>query len=343
MSFVGRTRSEIFHSMRLAIIGAGGWGTALAIVLSPRFERIRLWVHEPDLAARIAATRENDLYLAGLRVPGNVCPGTSIPWALEDADIVAGVMPSQHARRLYGEIRPYLSPSALLVSATKGLEKTSLLRMSEVISQTLPAGAQLAVLSGPTFAPEVARGEPAAVVIASKDRTVAQRIQQAFSGPTFRLYTNSDPVGVELGAALKNVVAIAAGVCKGLGLGNNTLAALITRGLAEITRLAEAMGAQPRTLAGLAGLGDLVLTCSGDLSRNRMVGLELAKGRKLADIVGSMKMVAEGVETCDAAFALGHKFRVELPIVEQMHAVLHASKSPADAIRDLMERSLKSE
>jgi len=329
--------------MRLAIIGAGGWGTALAIVLSPRFESVRLWVYEPELAARIAATRENDVYLAGLRVPDNVCTGTSIAWTLEGADIALGVMPSQHARGLYAEMRQHLNPSAILVSATKGLERTSLLRMSEVISQTGSAPAGLAVLSGPTFAREVARGEPAAVVIASGDPAVAQRVQQAFSGPTFRLYTNSDPLGVELGAALKNVVAIAAGVCKGLGLGNNTLAALITRGLAEITRLAVAMGAQPRTLAGLAGLGDLVLTCSGDLSRNRMVGLELAKGRKLADIVGSTKMVAEGVETCDAALALGGRFCVELPIIEQMYAVLHASKSPADAIRDLMERSLKSE
>lgn len=329
--------------MRLAIIGGGGWGTALATVLSPRFERIRLWVYEPELAARIGVARENDMYLPGLRIPDNVCPGTAIPWALEDAEIVIGVMPSQQARRLYGEMRPYLSPSAVLVSATKGLERTSLLRMSEVIRQTVVAPARLAVLSGPTFAREVARGEPAAVVIASEDQGVAQGVQQAFSGPTFRLYTNPDPLGVELGAALKNVVAIAAGICKGLGLGNNTLAALITRGLAEITRLADAMGAQPRTLAGLAGLGDLVLTCSGDLSRNRMVGLELAKGRKLADIVGSMKMVAEGVETCHAAVALGQRFRVELPIIEQMHAVLHASKSPPDAIRDLMERSLKSE
>lgn len=329
--------------MILAIVGAGGWGTALAIVLSPRFERIRLWVYEPELAARIAATRENDVYLAGLRVPDNVCIGTAIPWALEDADIVLGVMPSHHARRLYSEMRPHLNHSAILVTATKGLERTSLLRMSEVVRETVSAQAPLAVLSGPTFAREVARGEPAAVVIAAEDQAVAQRVQQAFSGPTLRLYTNSDPLGVEVGAALKNVVAIAAGVCKGLGLGNNTLAALITRGLAEITRLAIAMGAQPKTLAGLAGLGDLVLTCSGDLSRNRMVGLELAKGRKLGDIVSSMKMVAEGVETCDAAMALGERFRVELPIIEQMHAVLHASKSPAEAIRDLMERSLKSE
>jgi len=203
--------------------------------------------------------------------------------------------------------------------------------------------AQIAVLSGPTFAREVARGEPAALVIASGDLSVAERVQASFSGPTFRLYTNPDPTGVEVGAALKNVIAIGAGVCQGLGLGNNTLAALIARGLAEITRLAVAMGGQPKTLAGLAGLGDLVLTCSGELSRNRRVGIELAKGRLLAEIVGSMPMIAEGVETCAAAAALGEKFRVDLPIIQQMHAVLYAGKGPREALRDLLERSLKGE
>lgn len=215
--------------------------------------------------------------------------------------------------------------------------------MSQVIRDVLPFEPRVAVLSGPTFAREVARGEPAAVVIASDDAKVAERVQTAFSGPTFRLYTNSDTIGVEVGAALKNVIAIGAGVCQGLGLGNNTLAALITRGLAEITRLAVAMGGQPRTLAGLAGLGDLVLTCSGELSRNRKVGIELAKGRTAAEIVGSTRMVAEGVETCEAAVALGSKFGVDLPIIQQMHAVLHGRTSPREALRTLMERSLKGE
>ena len=327
----------------LAIIGGGSWGTALARVLAPRFDAIRLWVYEADLAARIVESHENDVYLPGLCLPENVGAGPDIAWTVQDAEIVLGVMPSQHARTLYSTVRPYLATSTILVSATKGLERTSLLRMSEVIRETISGEHPVAVLSGPTFAREVAQGEPAAVVVASEDAATAQRVQQAFSGPTFRLYTNSDPVGVEVGAALKNVVAIAAGVCKGLGLGNNTLAALITRGLAEITRLAVAMGGQPKTLAGLAGLGDLVLTCSGGLSRNHMVGLELAKGRRLQEILGSMRMVAEGVETCDAALALGERFKVDLPIIKQMHEVLHASKSPGDAIRDLMERSLKSE
>jgi glycerol-3-phosphate dehydrogenase (NAD(P)+) len=228
------------------------------------------------------------------------------------------------------------------VSATKGIENGTLLRMSQVIEEVTKAP-KIAVLSGPTFAREVARGEPAAVVVASSDSQVAAEVQTAFSGPTLRLYTNRDPIGVEVGAAVKNVIAIGAGVCHGLGLGNNTLAALITRGLAEITRLAVAMGGEPKTLAGLAGLGDLVLTCSGDLSRNRHVGVELARGRKIEDITGSTSMVAEGVETCGAAVDLGAKFGVDLPIIQQMHAVLHHGKNPREALRDLMERTLKGE
>jgi glycerol-3-phosphate dehydrogenase (NAD(P)+) len=214
--------------------------------------------------------------------------------------------------------------------------------MSQVIHEVTRAP-KIAVLSGPTFAREVARGEPAAVVVSSENAKVALDVQTAFSGPSLRLYTNHDPIGVEVGAALKNVIAIGAGVCHGLGLGNNTLAALITRGLAEITRLAVAMGGEQKTLAGLAGLGDLVLTCSGELSRNRRVGLELAKGRNIAEITGEMAMVAEGVETCAAAVDLGAKFGVDLPIIQQMHAVLYEKKSPREALRDLMERTLKGE
>jgi glycerol-3-phosphate dehydrogenase (NAD(P)+) len=325
--------------MRLAIIGGGSWGTALAIVLAPRFERVHLWVYEADLAERMRRTRENDVYLRGCALPENV----DISTELGAAEIVLGVMPSRHARRLYTNALPHYDPSTIFVSATKGLEQGTLLRMSQVLGEVAPFKPRVAVLSGPTFALEVARGEPAAVVIASGDLSVAEQVQAAFSGPTFRLYTNSDTIGVEIGAALKNVIAIGAGVCQGLGLGNNTLAALITRGLAEITRLAVAMGGQPKTLAGLAGLGDLVLTCSGNLSRNRKVGIELAKGRSLAEIVGSMPMIAEGVETCDAAVALGAKFGVDLPIIQQMHSVLHNAKSPREALRDLMERSLKGE
>lgn len=328
--------------MNLAILGAGSWGTALAVVLAPRFSRITLWVYESDLAERMVATRQNDIYLPGIDLPPNVRITTNLHDAA-GAEIVLGVMPSHHARRVYAEAMQNLDPSTIFVSATKGLEQGSLMRMSQVIADVAPFPAKITVLSGPTFALEVARGDPTAVVIASEEAQVATEVQSAFSGPTFRLYTNFDTAGVEIAASLKNVIAIGAGVCQGLGLGNNSLAALITRGLAEISRLAVAMGGQPKTLAGLAGLGDLVLTCSGGLSRNRMVGIELAKGRKLAEILGSTRMVAEGVETCQAAVALGEKFGVDLPIVTQMSAVLHAGKNPREALRDLMERSLKGE
>jgi len=331
--------------MTIAIIGAGSWGTALSIVLAPRFEHVRLWAHEADLVERMASTRENDVFLAGFKLPANVQPVSDLKLALEDASIVAGVMPSRFARRIYRAMLPHLNPEMRFVSATKGLENGTLLRMSEVARQVIGENfaPRIAVLSGPTFAREVARGEPAAVVISSEDQALAASIQQEFSGPALRLYTNSDPTGVEIGAALKNVIAIGAGICQGLGLGNNSIAALITRGLAEITRLAVAMGGRPSTLAGLAGLGDLVLTCTGDLSRNRGVGIELAKGRKLGDIVNGMSMVAEGIETTSAAVALARKYNVDLPITVQMDSILGAGRSPRDAIRELMERTLKTE
>jgi glycerol-3-phosphate dehydrogenase (NAD(P)+) len=331
--------------VKLAIIGAGSWGTALAVVLAPGFEEVRLWVYERDLAARLARSRENDVFLPGFLLPSNVAPGCDLGASVAGCAMVLGVMPSRHARGLYKALAPHLDPSMVIISATKGLEQDSLLRMSEVIENVLRPRfqARVAVISGPTFAREVARGDPTALVVASKDADTARQVQSAFSGPTFRLYTNGDLAGVELGGALKNVIAIGAGICHGLGLGSNTQAALVTRGLAEITRVAVAAGAQARTLAGLAGLGDLVLTCGGALSRNRKVGMELAEGRPLAEITGSMRMVAEGVETCDAAVALGRKYNVDLPIIQQMHAVLHGSKTPQAALRELMDRSLKSE
>jgi glycerol-3-phosphate dehydrogenase (NAD(P)+) len=270
---------------------------------------------------------------------------TDLLEAVQGADVVLGAMPSHFARRVYQHMLPVLTPDMILVSATKGLEQKTLLRMSEVVDQVVRPRLEprIAVLSGPTFAREVAAGEPATVVVASGDARVAQHVQKQFSGPTFRLYTNADVVGVEVGAALKNVIAIAAGVCHGLGLGSNTQAALITRGLAEITRLAVAMGGEPRTLAGLAGLGDLVLTCTGELSRNRRVGMELASGKSIAEITSSMRMVAEGVETVEAAVALGAKFKVDLPIILKMHDVLHNRQTAREALRELMERSLKGE
>jgi glycerol-3-phosphate dehydrogenase (NAD(P)+) len=315
------------------------------MLLRARFERIRLWVREEDLAARMTATRVNDIFLPGLELPVNVEPTANLSAALEDAAVVVGVMPSRFARSLYTAMLPNLTPEMRFVSATKGLETGTLSRMSELARQVIATKfpPRIAVLSGPTFAREVARGEPTAVVISSEDQDLTASIQREFSGPTFRLYANEDPVGVEIGAALKNTIAIGAGITEGLGLGNNSMAALITRGLAEITRLDVAMGGRPRTLAGLAGLGDLVLTCTGDLSRNRSVGMELAKGRKLPEIVSSMTMIAEGVETTSAAVDLARKYSVDLPITGQMHSILSGDRSPREAIRELMERTLKSE
>jgi glycerol-3-phosphate dehydrogenase (NAD(P)+) len=331
--------------VNLAVIGAGSWGTALSIVLAPRFERIRLWAHEGDLVDRMSATRENDIFLPGLKLPANIYPTSDLKAALEGAATVIGVMPSRFARQLYRSALPHLNAEMQFVSATKGLEQGTLLRMSEVARQVVGErfAPRIAVLSGPTFAREVARGDPTAVVISSEDQALAARIQSEFSGPTLRLYTNDDPLGVELGAALKNTIAIGAGICQGLGLGNNSIAALITRGLAEITRLAVAMGGRPRTLAGLTGLGDLVLTCTGELSRNRSVGIELAKGRSLPEIVASTAMIAEGVETTAVAVELARKFSVDLPITEQMDFILKGVRSPREAIRELMERTLKNE
>jgi glycerol-3-phosphate dehydrogenase (NAD(P)+) len=317
----------------------------LAVALGPRFDRIRLWAYERDLVERMRQTRENDVFLAGSHLPANVEPSCDLAEALAGAQIVLSVMPSHHVRGVYERMLDHLRPEMRFVSATKGIENGTLLRMTEVIGEVVgrKLKPRVAALSGPTFAKEVARGEPAAVVIASHDQALAAEIQTAFSGPRLRLYTNDDPVGVELGAALKNIIAIGAGICYGLNLGSNTMAALVTRGLAEISRLAVALGGQPKTLAGLAGLGDLVLTCTGDLSRNRRVGQELAKGRGLAEILGSMTMVAEGVQTTYAAVDLARREAVEMPITEQMYTILKLGKPPREAIRDLMERSLKPE
>jgi len=330
---------------KLAIIGGGSWGTALAIVLAPRFPVERLWVFEADLAARMRSSRENDIYLPGYQLLPHIEVTSELGVALDGAEIVLSVMPSHLVRSIYHQMLPFLRESMVFVSATKGLENGTLLRVSEVIREVLQTRFQprVAVISGPTFAREVARFEPTALVASSSDPTVAESVQGAFSGPSFRLYTSTDTIGVEIGGSIKNVVAIGAGVLHGMGLGHNAGAALITRGLAEITRLAVAMGGKPQTMAGLAGLGDLVLTCTGELSRNRTVGVELAHGRQLDEIVNSMRMVAEGIKTTNAAVDLARQYSVEMPISQQMFQMLHFGISPREAIQRLMERSLKGE
>ena len=329
----------------LAIIGGGSWGTALAMVLAPRFEKVHLWVFEKDLAARMQSTRQNDVYLPGFSLPGNIQVHSDLATALDGSSMVLSVMPSHLARVVYQQMLPFLNESMVFVSATKGLENGTLLRISEIIQQVVQDQFEprVAVISGPTFAREVARGDPTALVVASTDSALATQVQEAFSGPTFRLYTSPDPISVEIGGSIKNIVAIGSGVLHGLGLGHNVTAALITRGLAEMTRLAVAMGGRPLTMAGLAGLGDLVLTCTGDLSRNRMVGVELAHGRKLDEIVSSMKMVAEGIKTTHAAVDLARRCSVEMPIANQMFQMLNFGITPREAIQRLMERSLKGE
>ncbi|HUO13457.1 MAG TPA: NAD(P)H-dependent glycerol-3-phosphate dehydrogenase [Verrucomicrobiae bacterium] len=334
---------------QVAVIGGGAWGTGIAIVLGRKgTHQVRLWAHEAEVCNSINSGRVNQQFLPGRKIPDPVEATTDLAAALKHADIVVSVMPSQHCRALFERMRALIPDDALIVSATKGLEEGSLLRMSEVIRQLLlrddgsipPIGA----LSGPSFAQEVARGDPTAVAIASHDSRLLSNVQQEFSDSRFRVYTNQDVIGVELGGSLKNIVAIAAGICDGLGLGHNSIAALITRGLAEITRLVVACGGRAETMAGLAGLGDLVLTCTGGLSRNRSVGVELGRGNKLPAIIAGMHgMVAEGVFTTNAAVGLARARGVEMPITEQMHAILHDGKSPREAIQELMTRSGKSE
>ena len=333
----------------IAVIGAGAWGTALAIVLGRKgTHRVRLWAYEKEVCESIRARHVNELFLPEHQIPETVRATNSFAEALKGAQTVVSVMPSHHCRGLFKEIHAYLQPGTLLVSATKGVENDTLMRMSEVITDVVKAARgftpRLGALSGPSFAKEVARGDPTAITIASVAPDVGQCVQREFSDPAFRVYTNDDVIGVELGGALKNVIAIASGICAGLDLGHNSTAALITRGLAEMTRLVVACGGRPETMAGLAGLGDLVLTCTGGLSRNRSVGVELGRGRKLPDIISGMHgMVAEGVLTTNAAVGLALRYRVEMPITEQMHAILHDGKSPREAIHELMTRPGASE
>ncbi|HYA25856.1 MAG TPA: NAD(P)H-dependent glycerol-3-phosphate dehydrogenase [Terriglobales bacterium] len=333
---------------RIAIIGAGAWGTALSIALGRKGSHgIRLWAHEKEVQNSISSRRVNEIFLPGEPLPESVSVTGDFEEALQAAEIVVSVMPSQHCRPVFQQMRPFVKNDMLFVSATKGLEETTLLRITEVIGSVLASDGwrpRIGALSGPSFAKEVARGDPTAITIASTDAGLAETVQREFSDPRFRVYTNDDVIGVELGGALKNTIAIAAGICNGVGLGHNSVAALMTRGLAEITRLVVACGGRQETMAGLAGLGDLVLTCTGGLSRNRSVGVELGRGRKLPEIISSMHgMVAEGVFTTHAALELARGRKVEMPITAQMDAILNRGKSPREAIQELMTRSAKSE
>lgn len=323
---------------RIAILGSGAWGTALALALARRGGHgIILWTHSVPLAEQLNDVGENLPYLPGFTLPADIQITSDLPGAIFEADIILCASPSQHLRGVITPIAPLLTRNQILVSASKGIEETTFLRMSQVIASV--TANPCAVLSGPSFAQEVAIGCPTAIVAAATVPHIALTIQREFSSPTLRVYTNDDIAGVELGGALKNVIALASGIVHGLNLGHNSSAALITRGIAEITRLAVACGGRRQTLAGLSGVGDLVLTCTGNLSRNRSVGIELGRGRQLTDILeGLHGKVAEGVSSTAAALGLAARYGVEMPITEQMNAILHHNKSPKEAIRELMAR-----
>lgn len=328
---------------RIGVLGAGSWGTALAVHLARGDHEVRLWGRNPALVAEMRDRRANAVYLPDVSLPPEITVTHDLGHALTAADCVVSAVPTHGARGVLRLAAPLLRSSTVIVSATKGLELDTWQRMSEVILEEAPSGCPVVVLSGPSFAVEVARQLPTAVVAASSSAEAVGRVQEEFRGRSLRLYASDDVIGVEIGGALKNVIAIAAGVVDGLGLGHNALAALITRGLVEITRLACVQGARRETLAGLAGLGDLVLTCTGALSRNRHVGIELARGRALADVLSGMKMVAEGVRTTSAALALGARHGVELPIAAQMAEVLAGRQPPAAAVKRLMLRPQRAE
>lgn len=331
--------------MRIAVIGAGSWGTALANLLAKKGLDTTLWVYERDLVERLQNTRINDLFLPDVCLDERLAFANDLSAAVNGRQAVVLVSPSQVMRRVVAELGPYLGKPCLLVSAAKGIENDTLLLMSEVLEEELGpvVAGRCAYLSGPSFAREVAEELPTAVAVAAVDSEVARAVQELFRTDYFRVYTNADIVGVELGGALKNVIALAAGVSDGLGFGHNARAALINRGLVEIARLGAAKGAHAETFAGLAGMGDLVLTCTGDLSRNRTVGIEIGRGRKLAEILAGMRMVAEGVKTTLSAYQLAQKLGVAMPITEQMYRILYEDKDPRQAVSDLMMRQQRPE
>lgn len=329
----------------ISVLGAGAWGTALAKVLADKQNHTVLWSHRADLAASINERRVNDRYLPGAALPPTLSATADFEEALAGAELVVIVVPSHALREVIHDARRYIPKGALLCSATKGIENESLMLMSEVLVDELGKEAEprLTYLSGPSFAKEVAQGQPTAIVVAGHQASAATSVQQTFATERLRVYSSDDVVGVEMGGALKNVVAIAAGAADGLGFGHNARAGLITRGLAEIGRMAERKGANPLTLAGLSGMGDLVLTCTGELSRNRTVGYEMGKGRTLEDVLATLGHVAEGVKTAKSAYDLALKLDVDMPITAEVYRALYEGKSPRQAVVDLMTRALRKE
>ena len=336
--------SDMSH-LKIGVVGAGSWGTALANLLATKGYAIDWGVFEKDLCQQLKETRENYLFLPGVTLSDNLKPTNDLRQAVENKDMVLIVVPSHVMREVAEQMKPHINDAAVLVCASKGIENETQLTMSGVIDEALGGigDHRFAVLSGPSFAKEVVEGHPTAVTVASKDANSAKMVQLAFATPAFRVYTNEDVIGVELGGSVKNVIAIAAGMIDGLGLGLNTRAALITRGMTEMRRLGLAMGAKPRTFTGLAGFGDLVLTCTGDLSRNHTVGKKIGQGMKLKDVLADMRMVAEGVKTARSLYNLSRRLEVEMPISHAIYYILHKDLDPKDAVHQLMTRNLKNE
>jgi glycerol-3-phosphate dehydrogenase (NAD(P)+) len=332
-------------SNEIGVVGAGGWGTTLAKILADKGEHVTLWCHGADSFQALVDRRENRTYLPGVFLPSSIEITQVLDKAVENKSLVICAVPSHAVRQVFSRIISNFTSQTMLLCGTKGLEEKSLYTMGELLLELFgdERREQLAFLSGPTFAMEVAKQLPAAVTVAAYDEHVAGSIQRILNTESLRVYTSRDVIGIQMGGVVKNVIAIAAGISDGLSLGQNARAALVTRGLAEMTRLAVRMGADPMTLAGLPGLGDLILTCTGDLSRNRTVGLQIATGKSLQEITASTRGVAEGVRNTRSLHSLAARLGVEMPIVEQMHQVLYADKKPADAVRDLMQRSLKPE
>jgi glycerol-3-phosphate dehydrogenase (NAD(P)+) len=327
----------------IGIIGAGGWGTALASLLGQKGLSVTLWCHGAQSYRDLHDSRENHSYLPGVIIPDTVEVTRSLNAAVMDKELIWCVVPSHAVRQVMTEARSYLNSKTIIVCGTKGLEEETFQTMGEVLTEIFGAGERLAFISGPTFALEVAHGLPAAITVAAYSEFIAGEIQAVLSTSSLRAYTSKDVIGVQMGGVIKNVIAIASGISDGLGLGHNARAALITRGLAEMTRLAIKMGADPLTLAGLPGVGDLILTCTGGLSRNRQVGLQIGGGKSIAEIMQSSRMVAEGIRNARSVYFLAKKLGVEMPIVEQMYRIMHEGKKPSEGVRELMQRSLKAE
>jgi len=330
---------------KIGVIGAGAWGTALGMLLADKGHEVTLWMYEKDLAEETTRTHENRVYLPGFSLPASIAVTSSLESAVKGKSLLLSVVPSHTVRGVTKQYAPFLSKEAIIISASKGIETETLMPLSEIFKDVLPREfhERLCFLSGPSFAKEVAQKMPTAITLASYDPAIGKKAQESLSNSYFRVYTNQDVIGVELAGSLKNVVAIAAGVLEGLGYGYNTMAALLTRGLAEMARLGVSMGGSPQTFSGLAGMGDLVLTCTGGLSRNRTLGVRLGKGEKLDDIMKSAKTVAEGVKTARAARDLAKKYRIEMPIVDEVYQLLYEGKDPRQALKDLMIRDLKAE